>query len=97
MPLIQRLSKMHGFKSRNQKPQILKISVLEKHFKAGELVSPKTLAKKGLIASAAFPVKILSDKPATMSFNYRGVKLNKTLLEGYLAAKKTPKVSKKIS
>jgi large subunit ribosomal protein L15 len=91
MPLIQRLPKMRGFKSLNTKPQTVKVSELEKHFKPGEIVTPQALAKKGLVQNAKLPVKILTDKTTAISFTFQGVKLNQKLLKAYLANKKVAK------
>lgn len=88
MPLIQRLPKSRGFKSIHPKAQIVKISQIEKNFKAGELVSPKTLNEKGLIKKA-IPIKILADKISKTNFRFRGVKLNEKLVKSYLASKKS--------
>jgi len=90
-PLIGRIPKLRGFKSRHKASQVVKISALEKNFRAGELVSPKTLTEKGLIESENTPVKILTDVKPSISFSFRGVKLNKALIENYLATKKAPK------
>ena len=79
-PLTQRLPKVRGFKSRQQKPVVFNIYRLEKYFKAGEIVSPKTLLEKGLIRKNDKLVKILGSK-ITTTFRYRGVKLNKLILE----------------
>jgi large subunit ribosomal protein L15 len=100
MPLIQRLPKLRGFKSHYEVFQIVKISLVDKSFKPGELVSPKTLKEKGLIESTA-PIKIIGDKKVATSFQFRNVKLTKKLLKENLSKKATateaPKVTKKKS
>lgn len=55
------IPKVRGFKSMQKKGQAINIAVLDKAFIAGEVVSPRTLAKKGLVASANAPVKLLGD------------------------------------
>lgn len=53
--------KLSGFKSHYPKNQVVKLSQLDKNFKAGELVNPTVLAEKGMIESLKRPVKILND------------------------------------
>lgn len=49
---IKRIPKRRGyrFKSIKEKPQIINLKDLERHFKEGEAVNPETLLNKGLIA-----------------------------------------------
>lgn len=49
---IKKIPKKRGyrFKSIKEKPQIVNLKDLEKKYKEGEIVSPKTLLEKGLIA-----------------------------------------------
>ena len=58
--LINRTKKLRGFTSRNKNLQVVNVESLEKKFKKGEEVNPKTLKEKGLIKKLAVPVKILS-------------------------------------
>ncbi len=55
---IQRLAKTKGFHSRKIKPQIVKLSLIEKNFKVGETVNTKALLDKKLIKSSNLPIKI---------------------------------------
>ncbi len=89
MPLIQRIPKTRGFRSLNPKFQIVQISQLEKNFRAGEVVSPKTLFGKKLIKSMNKPVKVLNDKNSEINFKYRDVRLTQKNLKIYLAIKTT--------
>ncbi|MGA2666956.1 MAG: 50S ribosomal protein L15 [Patescibacteria group bacterium] len=89
MPLIQRMPKTRGFRSLNLKFQIVQISQLEKNFRAGEVVSPKTLFEKKLIKSMNKPVKVLNDKNSEINFKYRDVRLTQKKLKTYLAIKTT--------
>lgn len=61
-PLIQRLPKMKGFKSRRIKPTVIRLENLEGKFKDGETVNLKTLLEKRLISDTKKPVKILGGK-----------------------------------
>ncbi len=63
-PLIQRMPKRRGFKSRNAALQIVSLEALEVHFNAGDVVSTKTLLAKGLIEKLS-PAKILGDGELT--------------------------------
>jgi len=81
MPWIQRLAKVKGFRSRNLKPQIVKLSLIEKNFKAGERVDIKALLEKKLITEVNLPVKILADIRPQKKFIFREVKLSRKILE----------------
>ena len=81
MPLIQRLSKMKGFKSRKPKPQIVKISQIEANFKDGERLDLRSLLEQGLIKTKDLPVKILADKKPEKQFIWREVKLSQKILK----------------
>lgn len=85
MPLIQRLSKIKGFKSRKPKPQIVKISQVEAKFKDGERVDLKSLFEKGLIKTKSIPIKILADKMPEKTFIWREVKLSQKILKAKVA------------
>ena len=82
-PLIQRLAKAKGFRSRNTKPAIINIQVIEKHYKDGEVVSYKTLTEKGLVDDIKNGVKILGPGKLTKKFKIKDVKLTKKLLVDY--------------
>lgn len=58
-PLLLNIPKVRGFKSKMPKNQAVNLFELNKHFKDGAKISPKTLAKAGLVLDAAAPVKIL--------------------------------------
>lgn len=95
--LIQRLPKQKGFKSRNPKPAVLNISVMEKKYHDGETVSFKTLKEKGLIFDTRNGVKILGPGKLTKKLKFRDVNLTKKLLENLKNIKSKPakKVTKK--
>lgn len=96
-PLIQRLPKIKGFKSRQKPPQVLKIEKVEKTFKEGETVDLKSLLEKGLIKDKENRVKILGSK-LSKKLKFREVILNQKLLKALDNLKKsTKKVQKTAS
>lgn len=58
-PLIQRLPKMRGFKSRRPKAQIIHTDQLNR-FKAGETIDGKALLEAGLIKDLKIPIRLLA-------------------------------------
>jgi large subunit ribosomal protein L15 len=94
--LIARLPKAKGFTSRSAKPAILNIALIEKHFKAGETISFKTLLTKKLVVDTSRGVKILGPGKLTKNLKFRDVKLTKKLLEDLknLQSKKPTKLAK---
>lgn len=79
-PLIQRLAKKRGFTGYRTKPLALDILKIESLFNDGDLVDPKTLTQKNLIENTNIKVKVLGKK-LSKKLKFRGVALNKTLLE----------------
>ncbi|MCX6731583.1 MAG: 50S ribosomal protein L15, partial [Candidatus Parcubacteria bacterium] len=59
--IIKKLPKKRGYSSPSlkEKPVVVNLDVIEKNFKAGEKVSPQTLAEKGIIKRREVKVKIL--------------------------------------
>ncbi len=57
--VLRATPKKRGFKSLKPKNQVVNVGVLDKYFSAGQIVSPASLAKVGLIAKIKKPVKIL--------------------------------------
>lgn len=88
-PLIQRLPKVRGFKSRNLKPRVLDIKVIEQKFRDGDEVNLKTLLGKRLIRDTKLPVKILGSK-FSKKLKFSGVILNQKLLALYIKSKESP-------
>jgi len=93
-PLIARLPKTAGFKSRKAKPQILSIQKIEKVYKDGETVSFKTLLEKGLISDTLTGVKILGPGKLAKKLKFQDVKLTKKLLADAKGLKKSQKIEK---
>ena len=60
--VIKRLPKRRGYRfpSRRAAPQIVSLAALARQFPTGGVISPATLAAKGLIANVHRPVKILA-------------------------------------
>lgn len=88
MPLIQRLPKNRGFHSMHEKPQVVRISAIEKKFKDGDKVNPDTLLALGLIKNIETPVKIVADKKVEKKFKFLKVALSKKLLPAIAESKK---------
>ena len=63
--LIASTKKNKGFKSRNNKNQILNLAILDKNFKDGDKITPESLKKAGLIKKLSVPVKILGNGEIT--------------------------------
>lgn len=77
----QRGRAKHSFKSLFVKPVILNLEIIEKIFKAGEIVNPKNLFEKKLIykKSGDLPkVKILGDGEISQKLAFRDVLLSKS-------------------
>lgn len=71
----------HSFKSLFPKPIVLNLKNIEKAFKDGEIVSPKTLLEKGLISgkeSAISKIKILSNGEISKKLVFQNILLSKS-------------------
>ena len=76
----QRGRAKHAFKSLASKPAILNLKDIEKKFKTGEIISPKTLFEKGLIykKGGVLPeVKILGGGDLSKKLTFQNVLLSK--------------------
>ena len=73
MPLHRQLPKRRGFKSRNPKALAISLTDLQKKFKAGETVNPKTLFNKGMAKSLNLKIKILSEDEFKTALNFEKV------------------------
>lgn len=77
MPLIRQIPKLRGFKSFYPKPQALDLKLIAKVFSAGEVVSLKSLAAKGLVRIARGRlVKIVSSAELNKKLVFAGLKLS---------------------
>lgn len=77
--IIQRSPKRGGFKSRNIKPIVVNLSVIEKNYKENEIVSPETLFKKNIIKDLAAKVKILGNGKLTKKIKFENCLMSKTV------------------
>lgn len=79
--IIKSIPKLKGvkFKARKSSVQILNISSIIKKFKEGDVVTPQTLKKRGLVESASRPVKILGNGRAFKALRFKGVLLSRPL------------------
>lgn len=79
---IKRIPKQRGYKFKAKpKPKIVNLKDLERHFKQGEIVSPETLLKRGLIdkVKGRIPeVKILGDGKISKKLEIKGCKISKS-------------------
>lgn len=73
---LLQIPKNRGFKSLRAKNQIVSVKSINANFKDGEVVSPETLAVKGLINSAAVSVKILGKEKLTVKVSFVKVKMS---------------------
>lgn len=93
-PLIARLPKVRGFRSRYAKPLTLDISRVEAKFNEGEEVNFKTLIAKGLIKNTDNSIKIVGTK-LTKNLKFHNIKLTEKLLTAYQAQLAQPKPAPK--
>jgi len=77
--LITRLPKKIGFRSICEKPQTVDISVLEKRFKDGDIVSPSTLFQKNIVKSCKQTVKILGKGKLTKKLRFKQLLVSATV------------------
>ena len=85
--IIKRIPKLRGrgknsLRSRFEKPVILNLDLLDKHFKEGEIVSTVSLLEKGLINKTLnkLPrVKILAGGKMNKKLKFEGLELSKKL------------------
>ena len=78
--VIRSTPKLRGFKSDKPKNQVVKIADINKKFKDGDSVSPKSLAKLGLIDTMALPVKVLGTGSLKLkNLNFEGVKVSESV------------------
>lgn len=80
-PLIQRLPKTRGFKSRQVKPLVISVAKIEQKYREGEEVNFKTLKEKSLIDDAKSGVKIVGPGQLTKKLKFKDVKLTPNLLK----------------
>lgn len=78
--------KLRGFNSPNENNQVVSLEALANVVAKGEVVTPKTLASKGLIKSHKKPVKILADGEISVAITVKNCAVSKAAAEKILAA-----------
>ncbi len=78
--------KLRGFKSHHGKPASFNLGQLNSAFQNGEMVSPKTLAKKGLVSSASARVKVLASGNLKKKLAVAGCEVSEQAKEKIVAA-----------
>jgi len=84
--LIKRYPKLRGYRQnpQNEFEIAVNLSEIDKHFEKGEIVSPASLIKKGVIAKIKGrkpEVKILGRGKLTKKLEFKDVKMSKTVKE----------------
>lgn len=84
--IVKKLPKLRGyrFKSFRPRPVILNVKDIDRHVASGEVVSPETLLKKGLIhkIKGRVPeVKILGTGETLKKFIFKDVQLSRSVRE----------------
>lgn len=80
--IIKKMPKLRGykFKSFRIRPAVVNLKDLDKHFQAGETVSPKTLLQKGLVRKhkgRTPEIKIIGGAETNKKFVFKDVALSK--------------------
>jgi large subunit ribosomal protein L15 len=78
--------KLRGFKSNRPVAEIVNLETLEKRFEAGDVITPKTLKKLGVISTKRHGAKILGEGEVTKAFTVKGCAVSKSAAEKILAA-----------
>lgn len=77
---LMRIPKKRGFKSLYSKDQVVNLSDINGNFKDGEIVNPRSLAKKGLIDNIKAEVKILGNGELTAkNIKFENVKMSESV------------------
>jgi large subunit ribosomal protein L15 len=85
VPLFRRTPKLRGFKSIYEKNNVVNLSILEKNFKDGDIITARVLLNKSLVSKIKPNVKILGD----------GELKKKIIIEGCLVSKSAEEKIKK--
>ena len=81
-PLTIRLPKLKGFKNISRvEYEIVNVGKLERLFKEGEEVTPKSLLERGAVKDPKKPVKILGDGEITKALKVKAHKFSKSAAE----------------
>ncbi|MCX6796508.1 MAG: 50S ribosomal protein L15 [Candidatus Falkowbacteria bacterium] len=80
--VLLRTPKLKGFTSLQPKDQVVNLSLLNRYYKDGEVVSPQTLLARKLIKSSKQGVKILGDGELKLkNLQLVGLKISKSAWE----------------
>ncbi len=66
------------FQVHQVKPGIVNLDILSSNFKDNEIVSPKTLIKKGIVGKTNNGVKVLGDGELSKKLTFSGLKFSKS-------------------
>ena len=84
--LMRQTPKLRGFKSHHAKRDVFSLDQLGVAYQSGETVSPVTLAKKRLVASASARVKILAGGNLKKKLIVKGCNVSDAAKEKIVAA-----------
>jgi large subunit ribosomal protein L15 len=84
--LVMSTPKLRGFKSLRSAAAVVSLDALERAFKAGDIVTPKNLAAKGLVPSSAAKIKILGQSGLKKKLYISGCLVSAPAKEKILAA-----------
>lgn len=80
--ILRRIPKQRGFKSLKPDNQVVNLADINKHFKKGDIISPKELLKRGLIDTIKLPVKILGrGELKVRDLKFKNVKMSESVKE----------------
>jgi large subunit ribosomal protein L15 len=83
--LFQRLPKVGGFRSLKPKAAVVSVAELQRHCRAGELVTPRLLVQKGLVPRGV-PAKVLGPGPVDRPLHLKGCQASASAREAIVAA-----------
>lgn len=87
--ILRNIPKKRGLKSGKPKNQVVNLADLNKHFKDGDVVSPKSLLKAGLIDTIKMPVKVLGNGELTVKgLKFSDVKMSESVKKLEVRSKK---------
>ena len=72
-PLMRQMPKLKGFRSPHSKAQPVDLALIAKTFESGALITPKLLAQKGIVRTAAHPVKILGKSDISRKYEFKDI------------------------
>ncbi len=78
--------KARGFNSLEKKVQIVNVGDFSKRFIAGEVVTPRTLAKKGMVKDGGAKVKVLSEGDLTVAVTVKNCLVSATAADKIVKA-----------